>query len=131
MLYTLAVMCVRAADGTYRPGGQYYADLDAQSLPNVPANDWFEFGFAAFVLVDTLSMGFMAHYNGCKYYRELQDHSPNKLRRVVTVAMGLAACIFAVSMVAGFVTFGTKAGSVILDSYSDNDWPISIARFSM
>jgi len=45
--------------------------------------------------------------------------------------MGLAACIFAVSMVAGFVTFGTKASSVILDSYSDNDWPISIARFSM
>jgi sodium-coupled neutral amino acid transporter 11 len=91
----------------------------------------FEFGFAAFVLTDTLSMGFMAHYNGCKYYRELQDHSPAKLRRVVAVAMGIAACIFGVSMVAGFVTFGTTANGVILNSYSDNDWPINIARFGM
>merc|ERR1719221_1715454 len=45
--------------------------------------------------------------------------------------MGLCACVFGVSMVAGFMTFGLNCDAVILKNYAPNDTLFTIARIGM
>jgi len=131
VLYTLVVMIVRAVDGTYAPGGIYYRTLHVELRPDVPASHLWAFGLPALSLVNSLAIAFLAHYNACKYYRELKFHSPARFARVTGAAMGICALVFGVSIVAGFQTFGGHSQAVILRNYSREDVLFTIARLAV
>jgi len=135
IFYTVAVMMFRAGDGSYHEGGQYYRDLTndglADFLPLLPANHHL-FGFtciACLKLVSTLSLSFMTHYNACKYYSELKSATPESYAKLTAIALGICASFYAISMIAGYVTFGYHAQEMILNNYAPEDVLITIARF--
>lgn len=132
VLYTAVVMAVRSLDGSYAAGGQFLADVPAELKPDLPAGGhvW-DFGVGSLVLVNTLAMAFISHYNGCKYYRELIGHTPTKLQHNTFVGMGISAVVFACVMTSGYYTFGSNADGVILKNYSRNDPLINGARLGM
>jgi len=130
-VYMVGVMVLRCLDGSYAEGGSYYSDLEPAFAPNVPSTHLWEIGLPSLTLVNALALGFLTHYNACKYYRELKDHTPAKLATYTRIGMGLIVLLFAVVMVAGFQTFGTNANSVILKNYSRKDTAINAARLGM
>lgn len=131
VLYTGVVMCVRCLDKSYTLGGRFYADVPPELQPDVPSSHLSNFGVGSLVLVNMLAMAFLAHYNGCKYYRELADHNPRYFRKCTAVAMGICAVVFAITGYAGYQTFGNASDGVILSNYSPNDQPINVARVGM
>mmetsp|Transcript_82726 Transcript_82726/g.208162 ORF Transcript_82726/g.208162 Transcript_82726/m.208162 type:complete len:630 (+) Transcript_82726:56-1945(+) len=131
VLYTAGVMVVRAVDGTYREGGKYFAHVPQALAPNVPTHHLFDFGLPSLGLVNALALAFLSHYNGCKYYRELKQHTPSTLVKCTATAMGISSILFAITMVAGFQTFGINADSVILTNYAENDKAATIARLGV
>jgi len=132
VIYTAVFMCCRAADGSYKEGGAFFADLSAELRPKPPADDhlW-TIGPPSLALVNGLALAFIAHYNGCKYYRELEHHTPARLSQYTALAMGICAVLFGSTMYAGFHTFGTNADSVILQNYSERDSLANVARVGM
>jgi len=126
VLYTLGVMVLRLLDGSYQEGGKYYQDLNANSKPIIPTGPFEMVQMSSLVLVNTLAVSYMAHYNAPKYYRELVDHTVSSFKTVVAVAMGIACSVYLCSMTVGFLTFGVNSRSVILHNYSPND-PLATA----
>jgi len=124
-------MIARAVDGSYQEGGRFFADLDPMLTPQVPPQHISQFSMSSLVLINTFAMAFLSHYNGNKYYRELKHHSPAKSLRCTATAMGISTCVFIMTMLAGFYTFGTHSDGVILKNYSRDDAPINIARIGM
>lgn len=129
VIYTTGVMCLRAIDGSYARHGQYFEGLEHP--PDVPTSHMLDFGLSSLLLVNFLAMGYLSHYNGCKYYRELRGHTPFKLWQCTSLGMGITSIFYAVSAVAAFETFGTNACGVILENYAKNDNLINIARVGM
>jgi len=124
VLYMAIMMVIRYADGSYLPGGQYHG------FPR-PSGHVANFGIASLLLVNNLSIAFLCHYNGCKYYREFVDHRPGKFGRRVFTAFMLASVLFATTMLLGYATFGDRAEGVVLNNYAKEDMLANIARFGM
>merc|ERR1719316_1135750 len=123
-------MVVRCFDGSYAAGGRF-----AKAQPTTPAQvqggHLWNFGIGSLVLVNALAMGFLSHYNGCKYYRELANHTPAKLCSCTAKAMGLSSLVFAICAFAGYSTFGDSSDGVILNNYAEDDQVINVARIGM
>merc|ERR1719217_1381825 len=83
------------------------------------------------VLVNFLAMAFLSHYNGCKYYRELEHHTPARLAKCTAMGMGFTSAFYVVTAVAAYETFGTTAHSVILENYAKDDGLANGARVGM
>jgi sodium-coupled neutral amino acid transporter 7/8/sodium-coupled neutral amino acid transporter 11 len=128
VLYTVVVMVIRWLDGSYSTGGQF---SNVTPTPSVPASHWLAFGMPALSLANSFAVAFLSHYNACKYYRELKAHTPARLATACGIAMGLCACVYGVSIVVGFQTFGTSADAVILRNYSPDDTLFTVARIAM
>jgi len=131
VIYTAFVMVVRALDGSYKAGGMYFADVPKALAPDVPTQHLFGFGMQSLSLVNALAIAFFAHYNGCKYYRELERHTPNRLLRCTATSMGISVLLYMVTMTAGFQTFGMNSNAVILANYSQNDSLLNMARLGI
>jgi amino acid permease len=131
VVYTAFVMVLRALDGSYAAGGLYFADVPKTLAPDVPTNHLFGFGMQSLSLVNGLAIAFLAHYNGCKYYRELERHTPKRLLRCTATSMGISVLLYMATMTAGFQTFGNNCDSVILANYSRNDWLLNVARLGI
>jgi len=129
LIYTATVMCVRAADGSYRVGGTFYQDVEESLRPDLPEGKYLlRFGARSLLFINILAMAFHCHCNACKYYRELKGTTPRHFRNCTIVAMGLAALLYAVIGFVGFKTFGFAAHGTILKNYSLNDLPVNLAR---
>mmetsp|Transcript_107561 Transcript_107561/g.304165 ORF Transcript_107561/g.304165 Transcript_107561/m.304165 type:complete len:648 (-) Transcript_107561:56-1999(-) len=129
LVYTAVVICVRQADGSYTPGGHYYAQLQEHLMPELPETKYlFKFGARSVLFINILAMAFHCHCNACKYYRELKDTNPTHFRNCTFIAMAIAAVLYAVIGFAGFATFGTNAHGTILKNYSLQDTPVNLAR---
>lgn len=124
VIYMAVMMVVRYTDGSYLPGGEFHGE------PR-PTGHISNFGIASLLLVNNLSIAFLCHYNGCKYYREFMDHRPGKFGVRVFTAFMLASCLFAMTMTLGYATFGAAAEGVVLNNYAKNDMMANIARFGM
>eukprot|EP00930_Biecheleria_cincta_P085422 TRINITY_DN74813_c0_g1_i1.p1 TRINITY_DN74813_c0_g1~~TRINITY_DN74813_c0_g1_i1.p1 ORF type:complete len:493 (-),score=55.85 TRINITY_DN74813_c0_g1_i1:50-1501(-) len=122
--WMITVMVIRYADGSYLPGGQYHG-------PSPPSGHVATMGVSSLLLVNSLAVGFLCHYNGCKYYREYIDHRPTTFANQVSVGFGMVSLLFAVSMLVGYATFGSSSQAVILNNYSESDSMANIARFGM
>eukprot|EP00435_Cladocopium_sp_Y103_P026946 s1202_g6.t1 len=124
VVYMAIMMVIRFMDGSYLPGGEFHG------FPR-PKGHIGNFGIASLLLVNNLSIAFLCHYNGCKYYREFMDHRPGKFGVRVFTAFMLASCLFAITMLLGYATFGPNCEGVILNNYAKNDMLANIARFGM
>eukprot|EP00929_Paragymnodinium_shiwhaense_P022168 TRINITY_DN14237_c0_g1_i4.p1 TRINITY_DN14237_c0_g1~~TRINITY_DN14237_c0_g1_i4.p1 ORF type:complete len:326 (+),score=33.05 TRINITY_DN14237_c0_g1_i4:43-978(+) len=129
VIYTVATIVYRCFDGSYAEGGHFYKP------PPTPAergdSHTFTLGFSTLLLVNSLSVAFLCHYNGCKYYREFVRHSPGRFFNTVGTAFAAIDIIFMVAMVAGYSTFGSLSQGVILNNYAFSDMPANIARLGM
>jgi len=131
VMYTTIVMVTRTIDGSYAPGGAFYDSAKMPTEPLVVSDHMMQFGIPSLTLVNNLAMAFLAHYNGCKYYRELESHTPTYLVKVTSIAMGISCVIFALCGYCGYMTFGSYSEGVILNNYAQDDWPINIARLGI
>merc|ERR1719261_1709283 len=130
VLGTAVAMVVRCFDGSYAVGGRFFKEQPAVPAQVQGGHLW-NFGIGTLVLVNALAMGFLSHYNGCKYYRELAHHTPAKLLDCTAKAMGLSSVIFALCAFAGYSTFGDSSDGVILNNYAEDDQVINVARIGM
>jgi len=122
--WMITVMVVRYADGSYLPSGQFHGELQ-------PSGHVATMGVSSLLLVNSLAVGFLCHYNGCKYYREYIEHRPAKFANKVSIGFGMVSFLFAFSMLVGYATFGSSSEAVILNNYSKNDSMANLARLGM
>jgi len=126
VIYTIIMMTIRYADGSYADGGVYFSE----SPP--PAGDHsMTLGPKSLLLVNGLAVAFLCHYNGCKYYREFVGHTPGTFGSKVLLSFAAVSIIFAVAMIAGYATFGGNSEGVILNNYAANDLAANIGRVGM
>jgi sodium-coupled neutral amino acid transporter 11 len=131
VLGTALAMVVRCFDGSYAAGGRFFKEQPAAPAQIVQQGHLWNFGIGSLVLVNALAMGFLSHYNGCKYYRELSHHTPAKLWDCTAKAMVLSSLVFAICAFAGYSTFGESSDGVILNNYAEDDQVINVARIGM
>jgi amino acid permease len=130
VVYTLGVMVFRYLDGSYAPGGEFAA---YGHYPTSDGNFWNAFAISprTLMLVNGFGLGFMIHYNGCKYYREFVKHTPDLFAQYVAGSFALCIVIFFIAMTVGYATFGNHSDPVILNNYSADDSLVNYARIGM
>lgn len=126
IIYSAFVTCLRAVDGTYVEGGVHYESL--LEKPSFPQRHMYFLSGDSLVLINFISMAFLSHYNGPKYYRELKGHTPKRFALCTSLAMVTTGAFYGIMMFAGYYTFGMSAQGVILDNYAPSDVLANIAR---
>jgi amino acid permease len=118
-------MIVRCLDGSYSPGGVYYADISANLQPEFGTRNaaWSP---KVLPFVCMVFESWVMHYNSPRFYTELRQASIPRFRQAITYSFGLSAVIYATTAAAGFLTFGGNADSYILNNYSPMD-PLATA----
>ncbi len=130
--FTSFSMLLRYLDGSYAPGGKFFATLAASKAPKFGAVGASGAASAkSTILLCMLSTAYLAHYNAPKYYAELRN--PTVPRYNVVVASAFAASIALFSAVAsiGFLTFGANSAGLILDNYSTADPLATMSRVAI
>lgn len=126
---TVVTMVTRLFDGSYQvlSNGRFVSDLSAPLQPSfgttttslLPEKQ-------SIVLLCTLATAFVAHYNAPRFHAELRDNSVPRFNRVVNISFAIAAALFAIVAVSGFMTFGSHSQPFILNNYSPYD-PLAVA----
>eukprot|EP00928_Gymnodinium_smaydae_P096332 TRINITY_DN8486_c0_g1_i4.p1 TRINITY_DN8486_c0_g1~~TRINITY_DN8486_c0_g1_i4.p1 ORF type:complete len:773 (-),score=107.12 TRINITY_DN8486_c0_g1_i4:102-2420(-) len=126
-LFAVGVIVVRSVDGSYAPGGVFHHESITQ-----PAHQDYQALFRltpkSLQFVNVLALGFLCHYNACKYYRELIQHSPRRFASIVGTSVGATNKTFLLVMWSGYATFGSATKPVILSSYATDDMWANVAR---
>ena len=137
-IYTALFCFLRFFDGSYKPGGKFFAALSESAQPLFAAPTLAKplINPSIFVLVSMLASAFLAHYNAPKFYNELAaptDGSSKvaKFNKVVVGGFGAAALIMGSVMAGGFLTFGGASNGLILNSYATADPLAFIARLGI
>lgn len=132
-LSAMAALAIRLIDGSYRPGGRYYADLQT-SLANTAATAGATVSGGSiskwFVLAALLSYCFVTHYNAPRYYGELANKEKDRfhfLKMTGTSYLG-AATIYSATILLSLGLFGPHSASFALNNFSPRD-PIAILAF--
>jgi len=125
----LIFMTVRFADGSYQPGGKFYTSTQPEYRPEFPDGvDLWGVSVATFVLLNSLSTAFLAHYNAPQFYSQLRDRSPARFCTAVCVAFVICFIIYAWVMTVGYLTFGTACDGLIINNYSNDDPGAMVSR---
>lgn len=129
-LYTAIFMAIRYFDGSYRPGGQFFADILAK--PSFSQRGGYSIAsLNAFVLVSMMSTAFVAHYGAPAFMNELQDNTVARFNQVVNGGFASAILLSIFVMAIGFLTFGGSSAGFVLNNYSNNDSLATVARFAI
>ena len=133
---TVVTVVVRALDATYSVTSDaatmsYLSDLPESLQPAFGDHISYVPNIEGAVLMCTLATAFVAHYNAPRFYNELKDNTMERFGRVVTTSFSVATLVFIIVSLAGFVTFGTAAQPMILNSYSPYDPLVSACRASL
>ena len=111
---------IRFLDGSYQPGGKYYADIDSDFQPSFGnENDVWSVKVLPFVCM--VFQSYAMHYNAPRFYTELKDATVSRFTRTVGFSFGIASVIYISIAAAGFLTFGSSSSSYILNNYSPED----------
>lgn len=130
VLYTIGMMVYRSLDGSYDPDGEFGSTAEV-AVPETTESHLFNMGLSSLLLVNGLAVAFLSHYNGCKYYREFIGHRPDKFGKFVGLAFGMVSCLFFLSMIFGYRTFGMYCEGTVLNNYAKNDSLANIGRIGM
>lgn len=131
-LFVVSFMTVRFADGSYSPSGKFYNSIEERYRPDFDggANMW-GVSVGTFLLFDTLSTAFIAHYNAPKFYSQLRDPSPARWNSSVSAGFLISLLIYFWIMSVGYLTFGKACQGNILDNYSEKDAGATAARIAI
>lgn len=128
MLYTIAAMCFRMAEGSYLPGGRFHDKIVASLQPSIAVHGGSFLSTKSYLLVSCLGTAYVAHYNAPKYYRELENPTLPRFYQLVAAGFGVSALLFCVTMSFGFLTFGGNSAGFILNNYATEDGLVDAAR---
>ena len=140
VIFTLILHIKRMLDKSYTPGHPLYDDL-----PKVAKPSWYvettgsqNFGgkFNLFgvdkgtlVFINILYLIFLGHHNTIKYYKELEDASPERYRNTILTAYSVVFLIFTSVMITGYCVFGQATQPIILNNFHPNkDVLATVAR---
>lgn len=71
------------------------------------------------VLLNTLCVAFLCHYNAVVYYRELDKETPKRYAKVAAGGMFCTALVFIGVMLGGRAAFGSNASPNVLNNIGD------------
>lgn len=132
MLYTMLFTVIRCFDGSYQPGGAYYASTRPDFRPDFAEGvNMFNINVKTLVLLCALSTAFIAHYNAPKFYFGLRDTTVARFNGVVFSSFFIALILFISIMLAGYFTFGVNTQGNVLNNYSHDDPLATIARLGV
>ena len=80
VLYSAAFVLLRAVDGSYAPGGRFFAPAAAAATSTAVPLLGFAMTPAVFALAGSLNTAFMAHLNVPRYAMELREATGELLR---------------------------------------------------
>jgi len=129
VIYITLFMLLRYLDGSYLPGGEYYAEQKDTSESGSNPSTW-SFGLGSAVLVSMLTTSFTAHQNAPQFSSQLENFTNFRFGIVVFAAFSLSAILYMLVMFAGFCTFGMHSEGLVLDNFSEKDTLATIARFA-
>jgi amino acid permease len=123
-------MIVRFLDGSYIPGGVYFADISTSLQPQFGTRNaaW---SLQVLPFVCMVFESWVMHYNSPRFYTELRQASIPRYGQAITYSFGLSAIIYATTAAAGFLTFGGNADSYILNNYSPMDPLATVSRLAV
>jgi amino acid permease len=130
MLYTFVAMGIRYAGGAYAVGGAFRSSaLAAPVFGNAgAAAAWSP---KALILTCMLSNAYIAHFNAPKFLKELKNNTMQRFHQVIAWSFGASVLLYAGISGLGFLTFGAASNGLILNSYSNKDLLMSIARVAV
>ncbi|KAJ8601706.1 hypothetical protein CTAYLR_003169 [Chrysophaeum taylorii] len=82
-------------------------------------------------IVPALNYMFLMHANVPRYYDELKNRSPARMRLATAGATGAATCLYVAIGVSGLVAFGPGVKSNVLLEFSPTNRPAMLARASI
>lgn len=130
MLYTAVAMAIRYLGGAYAVGGAFRATaLKAPVFGNAGAAA--ALSPKALILTCMLSNAYIAHFNAPKFLTELKNNTMPRFHQVIAWSFGISVLLYAGMSALGFLTFGAASNGLILNSYSNKDLLMSIARFAV
>eukprot|EP00929_Paragymnodinium_shiwhaense_P071413 TRINITY_DN36304_c0_g7_i1.p1 TRINITY_DN36304_c0_g7~~TRINITY_DN36304_c0_g7_i1.p1 ORF type:complete len:682 (-),score=90.11 TRINITY_DN36304_c0_g7_i1:143-2110(-) len=94
---------------------------------NLWPKDWIQ----ALYVVPTFGVSFMCHFNALPTHQELQRPTRPRIRRVLSLTMGLTTCIYFVFGLAGYLYAGVCTCGNILLNFGQNDKLIAAARVAL
>lgn len=130
MIYTFVAMGIRYFGKAYVVGGAF-----SETVLKAPA-----FGTAgasaalspkALILTCMLSNAYIAHFNAPKFLKELKNNTMSRFHQVIGWSFGVSVLLYAGISALGFLTFGAASNGLILNSYSNKDLLMSIARVAV
>ena len=131
--YTGVMMAIRLFDGSYGPGGKFFAAIAESGVPSFSKKGT-SIG-KTLVLTSMLSTNFICHYNAPRFLNEIKVPSvAQTIRRYNKIATNgfVASILFSMAMMSlGFLTFGSNTMGYILNNYAANDGLATIARFAI
>eukprot|EP00611_Tribonema_gayanum_P022046 TRINITY_DN4360_c0_g1_i1.p2 TRINITY_DN4360_c0_g1~~TRINITY_DN4360_c0_g1_i1.p2 ORF type:complete len:347 (-),score=146.33 TRINITY_DN4360_c0_g1_i1:495-1535(-) len=135
VLYSVGMVVKRSLDGTYAAGGEFYEGIDLK-YRSPQADPWASVGLwhvgpGTVTLMNMACVAFMAHYNGVKYYEELEHRTVRRYTKAIGGGVAASMCVFVAMMLFGFRTFGTAAQPLLLNNYHRSADPlVGVARFA-
>lgn len=130
MLYTAVAMAIRYFGGAYAVGGAFRATAaKAPAFGSLGASA--AWSPKALVLACMLSNAYIAHFNAPKFLKELKNNTMSRFHQVIGWSFGASVLLYAGMSALGFLTFGSASNGLILNSYSNKDLLMSIARFAV
>lgn len=130
MLYTAVAMAIRYLGGAYAVGGAFRATaLKAPAFGSLGASA--AWSPKALVLTCMLSNAYIAHFNAPKFLKELKNNTMSRFHQVIGWSFGASVLLYAGMSALGFLTFGSASNGLILNSYSNKDLLMTIARFAV
>jgi amino acid permease len=123
----MVAMIIRCLDGTYQPGGKFYADLGPDVRPSF-GDDAELWSTKVLPFVCMVFQSYVMHYNTPRFFFELKDATVPRFREAVFYSFGISSTIYIVIAGAGFLTFGGNSSSYILRNYSPADPLANLSR---
>jgi len=137
ILFTVGFTMKRSLDGTYMRGTEFWNALDERYRPGLGSiarpnldklGNLFRVGPGTVTLMNMVCIAFMAHYNGMKYYDELESRTPKRYAYTMATGMSIIVAIFTAFMIFGHATFGAHSQALILNNYATSDSLAVMAR---
>jgi amino acid permease len=126
ILYTVVFVIKRMLDQTYTSTGLFGAQMPAHLQTNLsPYPTLFHISSGSLVLANMACVAFLGHYNGVRYYEELENASPRRYSVGVCVGMALSLLVFTAMMLFGERTFGLASQPLILNNYHKSEDPLA------
>ena len=87
---------------------------------------WGSFSTSFFDALPIVNVAFTAHYNGLRFYQELQDRSIAKFARTIAISSSICLLVYGAAALSGYLVFGSATEGDVLENFQ-GAWPAAIA----